>query len=244
MSKKDYRNTDKLSLLGYIISLHNKYLLYGRLGSLLGLVILPMFYYIDMVLTAYPINTLYYRLLPWIVSLIILIISFIILKENQKLVFILYICVIFSSYLTLLLIIYCNFNRGHVNYDSQLINSLIIVVFMIYLFSPDLKRILNILISLVLININIVSLVLGYLFNPSLIIKALSILGIITENNELKAYINREKLLMSQVSLRKKIENRLKNEISLEKDLYMDNMTGVLNRNAEEKNLIYSLNTY
>lgn len=252
MSEEHYRNNEQLSLLGYRKNLHKKYLLFGRIGALLGLFILPLFYYKDTVLTQYPSDTFYYRLLPWIVSLVFFSLSFTTLKENNKVIFILNICVIFSYYIMLLLIFYSNFNKGNSSHDSQLINSLIIIVFMIYVFSPGIKRVLIVLmivpylllVSLILLNSNVESIVLGKFFNPTLIISALSVLGIITENHELEAFINREKLLMSQDRLRKEIKNRLKYEVSLEKDVYMDNMTGALNRNAAEKNLIDSINTY
>lgn len=216
--------------------------MYGRVGSILGITILPLFYLKDSLLTKYPVDTLYIRLFPWVISILFLVISLSKLRKNRQYIALAYFILLFSYYAMLIVLFITNFTKKS-HYLSQLITSLILILVIIYIFSPGLKRDLPLLlgapylglITYIFIYYRLTPFEMSLFFNPSAVLVLLIVIGIFTEKIEIDNFIKTQALKRNRRSLQKEVKKSLSYMEQLEKCALLDEMTGVYNRNAADR---------
>lgn len=124
----------------YNHNLHKERLSVGRIAAITSFTFGPIFYLKDVNMTKYVHSTFIWRLIPMIFALLFMIISFTKYRNNQKLIKIAYLSMIFSTLVMMFCVFYQNYGTEDNRFNSFLIAGMVTTLLIIQIFSAPIRK--------------------------------------------------------------------------------------------------------
>ncbi|SHI03764.1 diguanylate cyclase domain-containing protein [Clostridium grantii] len=226
----------------YNHNLHKELISMGRIASVTSFILMPLFYFKDIFMTQYAHSTFFWRLLPIVVSILFILLSFSKYHNSYRIIKYAYLAILYSVLIMMFGLFYINYGTKNGRFNSFLIAGLITSLLIIQIFSsPVRKYIISFSIAVILFFIATFTLKGGDLFiisnllNPVATVVLISVFSYINEKKSFSEFKSKvllelsERELINEMEYRKSLENQLKNEV------LHDPLTTIYNKKAAEK---------
>lgn len=241
--KSDFKNvlSTEINKNGYRLIL-----VYGRVGAIAGAIILPLFLLKDIYLTQYPYSTVGFRVFPFAMGIIFLITSFLSFKRHLIVMKSMYLVLCFSYMIMICGIMAYNYKPVFPVFHDVLLNALLVIMVLIFIFSYGVRRFYGLVVLLPLLGLFSHFIVIYYkkdfdfgkfmsVLTTAVVLTLLSFLQEHHDRKIIKANLLlrfKEKELLEEVEKTKELKKKI------EQESLLDALTGAFNRKAVDQILL------